>query len=582
MTSFVNVCMFNAASSGTGNFVVSSAVTGYQTPASAGAVNGAVYRYRAESADLSQWEVGYGAYTSGTTTLARTVILHNSSGGTSAINFTAAPKVGLVALGQDIVPYDTATAALAADSSQDIFQTRGKLAVGDFGAATYLQQASDPSEEGAFQLTSTRWAKLNQTVVTPQMFKLSTDAGDDGLMLNRFFTYLKDSGSSGIIPRGAYAISTRVDIDQPTDRRITVIASGAVFTTSGAIAAFRITGGGYSGGMDLIDFTIDHEGNTSAVNGFELKACGGCHLINPLVRGGDTSASYAAIYVAQSDTADPNTGSFWNAIINPQLYGQTALDPLPCGISLQGAANATRIVGGMISTFTRGIRLDPESASGNYSPNGCVIDGVSFEGGTYGVYYVGVLGDADSRVLGLRIVNSRFETVTEGTVFINCNQTSESPPVIENNMYLGVTTQVNNTNGIDVIGLGGFVESEVTVSATTGLTSNVTANVTSISLTAGDWDVWGSVGFNPSSGSAALTVLVGAINTVSATEPTNPGKGAMVFNQFPYTLGTTQTSVIGRRRLNLSSTTTVYLVVRAVWTTGTAGTFGYIGARKVR
>jgi hypothetical protein len=476
MASFVNICMFNAASSGTGNFVVSSAVNGYQTPASAGAVNGAIYRYRAENADLSQWEVGFGVYTTGSTTLARTQILHNSSGDTSAINFSTAPKVGIVALGQDIGPYDTATVALAADSSQDMFQTRGKLAIGDFGAATYTQQASDPTEDGAFQLTSTRWAKLHQTVVTPQMFKLSTDAGDDGLMLNRFFSYLTSDGSRGVIPRGTYAISTRVDITQPTDRRITVVASGAVFTTSGAIAAFRITGGAYSGGMDLIDFTIDHQANASAINGFEFKACGGCHLINPLVKAGNTSASYAAIYVAQSNTADPNTGSFWNVITNPQLYGASALNPLPCGISLQGAANATRIVGGMISTFTRGIRLDPESASGNYSPNGVVIDGVSFEGGTYGVYYVGVSGDADSRVLGLRVINNRFETVTEGTVFNNCDQVSENPPIIQNNMYLGVTTRVNNPNSINVVGDEEWIPWTTTITATSGTFTSVAAN----------------------------------------------------------------------------------------------------------
>ncbi len=69
---FLDICRFTAASSGTGDFVVNTAVTGYQTPTSAGAVNGKVYRYRAESSDLTEWEGGYGAYTSGTTTLALT------------------------------------------------------------------------------------------------------------------------------------------------------------------------------------------------------------------------------------------------------------------------------------------------------------------------------------------------------------------------------------------------------------------------------------------------------------------------------------------------------------------------------
>lgn len=114
MASFLNVCRFTAASSGTGSFVVSTAVTGYQTPASANAVDGATYRYRAESADLSQWEVGYGVYTAGTATLTRGTILFNSSGGASAINFTAAPQVAIVQLAEDIIFPPTSTTDKAA------------------------------------------------------------------------------------------------------------------------------------------------------------------------------------------------------------------------------------------------------------------------------------------------------------------------------------------------------------------------------------------------------------------------------------------------------------------------------------
>lgn len=95
------MCRFNPASSGTGDFVVSGAVPGYQTPSSAGAVNGATYRYRAESADLSQWEVGYGAYNTGTSTLARTTILF-SSASNAKVSFTAAPQVAVVVLAEDL------------------------------------------------------------------------------------------------------------------------------------------------------------------------------------------------------------------------------------------------------------------------------------------------------------------------------------------------------------------------------------------------------------------------------------------------------------------------------------------------
>ncbi len=118
MARFINSCYFTPASSGTGSFVVSAAVQGFMTPAQAGAVNGGVYKYRAESADLSQWEVGEGTYTSGTTTLTRTTILQNSSGTTSAINFTAAPNVGIIAAKEDTLAIDEANSFTIAQQTQ--------------------------------------------------------------------------------------------------------------------------------------------------------------------------------------------------------------------------------------------------------------------------------------------------------------------------------------------------------------------------------------------------------------------------------------------------------------------------------
>src|SRR5262252_4804718 len=99
---FVDVCKFTSTAGGLSDFVVSTVVTGYLTPAGAGAINGGTYRYRAENASLSEWEVGYGVYTVGTTTLARTTIL-KSSNANAKVNFTAAPTVGLVYLAEDAV-----------------------------------------------------------------------------------------------------------------------------------------------------------------------------------------------------------------------------------------------------------------------------------------------------------------------------------------------------------------------------------------------------------------------------------------------------------------------------------------------
>lgn len=102
MAGQIDVCRFTPTAGGTSNWTYSSAVTGYQSPTAAGAVDGKTYRYRAESADLTQWEVGYGVYTASTGVFARTTILFNSSGTTSAINFSSAPTVGIVLLAEDL------------------------------------------------------------------------------------------------------------------------------------------------------------------------------------------------------------------------------------------------------------------------------------------------------------------------------------------------------------------------------------------------------------------------------------------------------------------------------------------------
>ena len=96
------------------------------TPALAGAVTG-VYKYRAESADLSQWEIGEGTYTSGTTTLTRTTVLYNSagtgtatgqSGAGSKINFSAPPRVGIVQAVQDTLEIENTGSFTTGQKSQ--------------------------------------------------------------------------------------------------------------------------------------------------------------------------------------------------------------------------------------------------------------------------------------------------------------------------------------------------------------------------------------------------------------------------------------------------------------------------------
>lgn len=136
------------------------------------------------------------------------------------------------------------------------------------------------------------------------------------------------------------------------------------------------------------------------------------------------------------------------------------------------------------------------------------------------------------------------------------------------------TTTNNNANA------GSVGELLTNQTASTSLTSGTSANATSVSLTAGDWDVVGTVTFSPA-GSTVVTYVVGGISTTSATLP--GGNGGASF-QIPgsSTAGITVINSTGPVRISVASTTTVYLVANSIFATSTMTASGFIRARRVR
>lgn len=129
--------------------------------------------------------------------------------------------------------------------------------------------------------------------------------------------------------------------------------------------------------------------------------------------------------------------------------------------------------------------------------------------------------------------------------------------------------------------LGEFISSTVLDAAQVSLTTNQSSNITSISLTAGDWDVWGNIRFVVGVGTLP-TVLLGWIDSVSATPPTEPNGGAYFRYGLAFPASVSQSFPVGMRRISLSSTTTIYLSCFATFTVSTLGAYGFLGARRVR
>lgn len=131
------------------------------------------------------------------------------------------------------------------------------------------------------------------------------------------------------------------------------------------------------------------------------------------------------------------------------------------------------------------------------------------------------------------------------------------------------------TNDSAAVGsVGEYVSSTVLTTSGVGFTSNVVRNITSILLSAGDWDVYGNVCFE---GAGAPTLCIAWTSTSSATEP-NDALTTFINTSLAF-LTSLVTPVI---RVSIAVPTTVYLSARCVYTGSTISGSGSISARRVR
>jgi hypothetical protein len=146
----------------------------------------------------------------------------------------------------------------------------------------------------------------------------------------------------------------------------------------------------------------------------------------------------------------------------------------------------------------------------------------------------------------------------------------------------GAAALVGVTNGANAAAgqVGEYIQ--VDHVASVAFSNNVVGNITSINLTAGDWDVEG-VGF-ASSSAAVFSTIVFALSTVSNSLPSGASwlaafqTGAPAANQLLGTFATTT----GLLRVSSATAVTVYLVAQLMFASGTAACQGSLRARRAR
>lgn len=142
------------------------------------------------------------------------------------------------------------------------------------------------------------------------------------------------------------------------------------------------------------------------------------------------------------------------------------------------------------------------------------------------------------------------------------------------------TVGIKGTIAVDNAQAGSWGEYTTNSATATSLTSGTSANAVSISLTAGDWDLVGTITVVPA-GSTTVSISTGGISTTSATLPAgNTGASFQII--VPSVAGAAVINSTGVVRVSISATTTVYLVSNVTFAVSTCTVNGFIRARRVR
>ena len=144
---------------------------------------------------------------------------------------------------------------------------------------------------------------------------------------------------------------------------------------------------------------------------------------------------------------------------------------------------------------------------------------------------------------------------------------------------VGTTTNNNAQAG----SVGEYIEATA-ANNSVSLTTAITSDIVSISLTAGDWDIFGMVMYT-GAGTTNITTSTGAVSTTSGAIDTPQNTWMThswgVAGIVPFNAGSYR-SPIPTLRVSLASTTTYYLQVACSFSVSTMTAGGRISARRVR
>lgn len=382
--------------------------------------------------------------------------------------------------------------------------------------------------------TSTHTAH-NVIAVTGMGVNDATTGGANNQAWAGYFEAFRDTGTAG--NGGAYGI----EIDTMNYVSAAAVTDPYSQSNDQTVSAQLAAGGGFPGTMYPTTVGINFQNNNST---FDKGIVFGSNSIT-----GATGTSGTGIAIA---------------------FGR--------GHTIQWYGSAGVTTSSILSTGT----LTAAAIQQLFSDNAVVFRNASsktilnVQGVSSGVNGIQVLGSSTGNAVAVQAVgddtNIPLQLSSKGSGTITLNNPTVVSGTITPTAIVGVTTNSNAATGQ----VGEYVSNSATG---VSLTSGTNANITSISLTAGDWDVTGTVTFVPAN-TTAPTLMECGISTTSATLA---GLGTVNFLNLSFpTNGSSQGFVAPRQRISIAATTTVYLVAVSTFTVSTMTANGFISARRMR
>lgn len=473
---------------------------------------------------------------------------------TSTGAFTTLNTSGLATLYGVTTP---STGNFYAGQGASISRINDRLFVGAATANNGTQVASQPDWLTTFQISTGR---------TGGFIQESSFAALNGSNPQNANTMVTGAQSTNITLSGLNAIGAiSIGVNNNT-------ATSGINAYAGYNEAYRMSGalgGAYGYEIDTVNFASDVTTDPyqqAATETVALQLASGAGLPS------------AGQFPSQAAINIQNNNSTFDVGIN---FGSTALTS---GIAVAMGSGHTAQWYGAAGVKTSSIVCSGTTAAAGiqqaffnnevqFNNNGGkqILDIFGVTNGVNGIQILGAVTTASPQFVAIGSdtnISLELSPKGNGTVVINGTLTpSQTGGIIG-------TTAANNANA------GSVGEYNTTTSSGTSTPSGTGTTVAALSLTAGDWDVSGSLRFNPSSGVTSFTTAQAGISTVVNTLGVlgtyNSLSPAFAAGANPEVLITPTV------RISIASTTTVYLVALPNYVNGSMTGDGFIRARRVR